>query len=128
MTNLNEQLAQIGIPQGRLYLHLRQLNAGQSFEIDLPQGAVWLLQPGAYDIDAGTTNQPARVAVFEGSARFVGPGADVGINAGDAALLSGSTRSPRRSSAPRPTRSSRGAVRATTTTSSWLRPIMFRRR
>ena len=90
VTNLNEQLAQIGIPQGRLYLHLRQLNAGQSFEIDLPQGAVWLLQPGAYDIDAGTTNQPARVAVFEGSARFVGPGADVGINAGDAALLSGS--------------------------------------
>ncbi|MGH7031991.1 MAG: DUF6600 domain-containing protein, partial [Stellaceae bacterium] len=90
VTELNEEVAQIGVPQGRLYLHLRQLNTGQSFEIDLPQGAVWLLQPGAYDIDAGSADQPARVAVFDGSARFVGGGADIGINAGDAAVLSGS--------------------------------------
>ena len=90
VTNLDQQVAQIGIPQGRLYLHLRQLNAGQSFEIDLPQGAVWLLQPGAYDIDAGTAGQPARVAVYQGTARFVGGGADIGVNAGDVALLSGS--------------------------------------
>ena len=90
VTNLNEQVAQIGIPEGRLYLHLRQLDAGQSFEIDLPQGAVWLLQPGSYDIDAGTTGEPARVAVFAGDARFVGNGIDSGIKAGDAVVLSGS--------------------------------------
>ncbi len=90
VTDLNEQVAQIGIPQGALYLHLRQLEAGQSFEIDLPQGAVWLLQPGAYDIDAGAANQPARVAVFAGSARFVGGSADTGVNPGDTAVLSGS--------------------------------------
>ncbi len=90
VTNLDQQVAQIGIPQGRLYLHLRQLSAGQSFEIDLPQGAVWLLQPGAYDIDAGTADQPARVAVYQGTARFVGGGVDIGVKAGDAALLSGS--------------------------------------
>ncbi len=90
VTNLNEQASQFAVPQGRIYLHLRQLDAGQSFEIDTPQGAVWLLQPGTYDVDAGTADQPARVAVFEGSARFVGGGADVGIKAGDAAVLSGS--------------------------------------
>ncbi|MGH7048462.1 MAG: DUF6600 domain-containing protein, partial [Stellaceae bacterium] len=90
VTNLNEQVAQIAVPQGRLYLHLRELNAGQSFEIDLPQGAVWLLQPGAYDIDAASANQPARVAVFDGSARFVGGGADIGITTGNVAVLSGS--------------------------------------
>ncbi len=90
VTNLDQQVAQIGIPEGRLYLHLRQLDAGQSFEIDLPQGAVWLLQPGEYDIDAGAADQPARVAVYQGTARFVGGGADIGVNAGDVALLSGS--------------------------------------
>ena len=90
MTNLNDQVAQMSVPQGRLYLHLRQLEAGQSFEIDLPQGAVWLLQPGSYDVDAGTASQPARVAVFDGSARFVGGGTDIGVKAGDAAVLSGS--------------------------------------
>ncbi len=88
VTNLNEQVAQLGVPQGRVHLHLRQLEAGQSFEIDLPQGAVWLLQPGSYDINAGSQDQGARVAVFAGSARFVGGGTDLGIHSGDAAMLS----------------------------------------
>jgi len=90
VTNLNDQLSQFSLPQGRINLHLRQLDNGQSFEIDLPQGAVWLLQPGSYDIDAGSADQPARVAVFAGSAHFVGGGADIGVNHGDAAVLTGS--------------------------------------
>src|SRR5271170_7165960 len=90
VTNLSDQVSQVGLPQGRINLHLRQLDAGQSFEVDLPQGAVWLLQPGSYDIDAGTADQPARVAVFAGSARFVGGGTDISMNGGDAAVLSGS--------------------------------------
>src|SRR6267143_1160757 len=51
--------------------------------------ALRLLQPGYYDIDAGTQDQPARVAVFEGSAQFVGSGADIAIKPGDVAMLSG---------------------------------------
>jgi hypothetical protein len=89
VTNLNDQVSQFSLPQGRINLHLRQLDNGQSFEVDLPQGAVWLLQPGSYDIDAATADQPARVAVFAGSARFVGGGADIGVNRGDAAVLTG---------------------------------------
>ena len=89
VTNLNDQVSQFSLPQGRINLHLRQLDHGQSFEVDLPQGAVWLLQSGSYDIDAGTADQPARVAVFAGSARFVGGGADIGVNRGDAAVLTG---------------------------------------
>jgi hypothetical protein len=88
VTNLDEQVAQFGLPQGRVHFHLRQLDAGQSFEIDLPQGAVWLLQPGAYDISAGGPGQEARVAAYAGSARFVGTGADVGVKGGDAVVLS----------------------------------------
>ena len=89
VTNLNDQVSQFGVPQGRINLHLRQLDNGQSFEVDLPQGSVWLLQPGSYDIDAATADQPARVAVFAGSARFIGGGADIGVNRGDAAVLTG---------------------------------------
>src|SRR5215472_13897715 len=88
VTGLTEQTAQLGLPQGRINLRLRQLEPGQSFEIDLPQGAVWLLQPGSYDIDAGNPNQGARIAVFAGGARFVGNGADIGVHSGDAAILS----------------------------------------
>ena len=90
ITQLNDQVSQLGLPQGRINLHLRNLETGQSFEVDLPQGSVWLLQPGSYDIDAGSQDQPGRVAVFAGTARFAGGGADLEIRSGDAAVLSGS--------------------------------------
>ena len=86
---LDERVSRFDVPQGRIYLHLRRLDQGQSVEIDIPRGAIRLLQPGYYDIDAGTQDQPARVAVFEGSAQFVGSGADIVIKPGDVAMLSG---------------------------------------
>jgi FecR protein len=89
VTELGERVSRLGVPQGRINLHLRHLDQGQSFEIDIPRGAVQLLQPGYYDIDAGTQDQPARVAVFEGSAQFIGGGTDIAIKAGDVATLNG---------------------------------------
>src|SRR5712671_3824265 len=89
ITKLNEQVMQLALPQGRIDLRVRTLLEGESIEIDLPRGAVWILQPGTYDIDAGAPDQPERIAVFEGSARFVGGTLDVAIKAGDAAVISG---------------------------------------
>ena len=89
IAKLNEQVMQLALPQGRVNLRVRTLLEGESVEVDLPRGAVWILQPGIYDIDAGGGDQPERIAVFEGSARFVGSTLDVAINAGDAAVISG---------------------------------------
>src|SRR5207253_8767084 len=89
ITKLNEQVMQIAVPRGRIQLHLRQLGEGESAEVDLPRGGVWLLQPGIYDIDAGGPDRPSRIMVFEGGARFVGGTLDVGIKAGDAAVIGG---------------------------------------
>src|SRR5438552_5837031 len=89
ITKLNEQVMQLALPQGRIDLRVRTLLEGESIEIDLPRGAVWILQPGTYDIDASAEGQPERIAVFEGSARFVGGTLDVAIKAGDAAVISG---------------------------------------
>jgi hypothetical protein len=86
---LDEKVTQLSVPQGRIYLHLRRLGEGENFEIDMPHGAVQLLQPGYYDIDTGTQDQPARVAVFEGAAQFVGSGAEIAVKAGDVAVLNG---------------------------------------
>jgi hypothetical protein len=80
---------QLAVPRGRIDLRVRQLLEGESIEIDLPGGAVWILEPGTYDIDAGGRDQPERIAVFEGSARFVGGTLDLAIKAGDAAVISG---------------------------------------
>jgi hypothetical protein len=86
---LTAPVTQINLPQGRIYLHVRQLDDTHTFEIAIPRGGVLLLQPGRYGIDAGSEDQPARIAVFEGAARFAGNGADIEIKPGEAAVLSG---------------------------------------
>jgi hypothetical protein len=86
---LRDQVMQITLIQGRVDLHLRRLKKDETAEIDLPHGGVWLLQPGVYDIDSGRPDQPTRITVFEGSARF-GGGIDTVVSAGDVLVLSGS--------------------------------------
>jgi len=87
---LRDQVMQIALTQGRVNLHLRHLNKDETAEIDVARGGVWLLQPGVYDIDSGGPDQPTRITVFEGSARFAGGGIDTLLNAGDVLVLSGS--------------------------------------
>jgi hypothetical protein len=89
VVQLDGRVTELSVPQGRIVLHLRRLDQGQSFQIDIPRGAVQLQQPGYYDIDAGTQDQPGRVAAFEGSAQFVGNGADIVVKPGDVAMLNG---------------------------------------
>ena len=78
---------QIVLTQGRIDLHLRQLSQDETAEIDVPRGGVWLLQPGVYDIDSGGPDQPTRITVFGGSARFAGGGVDTLVSAGNVLVL-----------------------------------------
>ena len=68
---------------------------------------MWLLTPGDYDITAGDERAPARIAVLDGRARFVGKGAgtatasDTTIATGSATVLIPGTPASR-SSGPTP--------------------------
>jgi len=86
---LDHEVMQLAVPQGRIELHLRQLPEGNSVEVDIARGGVWLLQPGIYDIAAGSPDRPARIMVFDGSARFVGGTVNIPIKTGEATAISG---------------------------------------
>jgi hypothetical protein len=73
--------------QGRVGIHLSQLDPEHSVEIDISRGAAWLLAPGEYDIAAGDERTGGRLAVLDGRARFVGQGADSTLATGSAAVL-----------------------------------------
>ena len=88
-TRLRDKDLQLALQQGRVALHRRQPNQESSTEVDIARGGIWLLQRGEYDIDAGDADRSTRIAVFVGSARFVGGGVDITIKAGDALVLSG---------------------------------------
>jgi hypothetical protein len=70
LLDLNEQLAQVELTRGTLTVSVRQLEDGQSYEIDTPTVALVIDQPGRFrvDIDGDTT----RVTAFEGNATVYG--------------------------------------------------------
>jgi Family of unknown function (DUF6600) len=87
ITSLRYGLTQILLSRGRIGLHLRQAGEIETVEIDVPQGGIWLLAPGRYDIDAGDGERPLRVAVFDGAAHFAGTGGDNRIESGQVAVF-----------------------------------------
>jgi hypothetical protein len=60
IASLTDQVTQIALSRGRLDLRLRQIGDGETVEIDVPQGGIWLLGSGAYNIDVGSGDQPPR--------------------------------------------------------------------
>jgi hypothetical protein len=90
IARLDDQTIQLSVRRGRMGLRLRQFGDGETVGIDFPQGAVWLLNPGRYDVDAGDDDRPARVAVFEGTVRLIADGTETRVEMGQVAVLSGS--------------------------------------
>jgi hypothetical protein len=76
ITDLRDHAMQIGVAQGRVDLNLRRPGTDETAEVDIPRGSLWLLQPGIYDVETGTPDQPTRIAVFE-------PGDAVVLNGSD---------------------------------------------
>lgn len=90
VANLNDRMAEIAVSHGQIDLDIPQLGKGETVQIDLARGGVWLLRPGRYDINSGGGDQAPWIAAFTGSAQFVGGGDDIAIKAGDRVLLTGS--------------------------------------
>jgi hypothetical protein len=89
MLNLTDTLIEASIRQGRIHLQLAKLDPAETVELESPRGSLWLLEPGGYDIEVGSADEPTRITVFEGKARFVGGQADHPIAAGEAAEVTG---------------------------------------
>jgi hypothetical protein len=80
---------QLQLDQGTINYDLVSLDPGQSVEIETPHGAVSLVQPGTYHIDAGDDTNPTLVASLQGESRFIGPHSYVDIGAGEQATAIG---------------------------------------
>jgi len=67
ITQLDDQTAQMQLRQGRLALRVRQLLPGERIEIDTPNLAVLVQQPGDYRLDVSLEQGNTRVSVQQGS-------------------------------------------------------------
>jgi hypothetical protein len=80
---------QVVLHHGRVGVRLSGLEPAHSVEIDIPEGGVWLLTPGDYEIIAGDAHAPSMISVLDGAARFAGKGLDTTIAAGSTGILGG---------------------------------------
>lgn len=72
LLELDDQLAQLELTQGTLNLTVRQLDPGQSYEIDTPTVALVVDQPGTFRVDIGSNGGSTQVTAFDGSATVYG--------------------------------------------------------
>jgi hypothetical protein len=89
MLNITDRLIEASVKQGRVFLQVNRLGADESVEIEISRGSLWLLQPGGYDIEVGPADQPTRITVHDGKARFVGGDADAPVGAGAVVEIAG---------------------------------------
>ena len=89
ITNLNDQILQLGLDQGKLRISVSQLPSGNTVEVDTPNGALTLLAAGKYRIDSDATRNRTVVSVSSGNLEVTGGGVSQIVNTGQAVELTG---------------------------------------
>jgi len=89
LTNLNDQYEQIGIAQGSVRVRVFGIYPGNMVEVDTPNAAVFIQQPGDYRINA-YDSQASLVEVNTGSVQITGPGINQQVDQGQAVQVAGS--------------------------------------
>lgn len=87
--NLNDQVVQIKLTEGDMYIRLHDFGSDQTFEVDTPNAAVTLLRDGTYRFRVDPNGGMSFVVVHEGQAEITGGGQAFTLNAGNSAELTG---------------------------------------
>ena len=79
--NLDDQITQLQLTQGTLNVRVRRLDPGQTFEVDTPNLAFTLRQPGTYRITVEPDGSATTIIVRKGQGEAYGDGAAYVIDA-----------------------------------------------
>jgi len=88
VTNLNDQLIQLGLAQGAIRVTITNVASGDSVEIDTPNGALTTQQAGSFRINVDPNNGTT-VIVNSGSLDASGPNLSQTVGSGQAIQLTG---------------------------------------
>jgi hypothetical protein len=87
--NLDEARAQMQVSAGTLIVRVRDMQASQSYEIDTPNLALSLQQPGLYRVDVNDAGDATGVSVSEGAAQAYTGAQTVAIGAQQSVTFTG---------------------------------------
>ena len=89
VTNLSDQIIQLGLGQGTLRVTVQELLPGDTVEVDTPNGALTLLAQGSYRVEVEPSGAESRVIVNSGSLEITGGGVSETLQSNQAARLTG---------------------------------------
>ena len=87
--NLDDRMTQVRLSDGTINVTVRHLGDDDSYEIDTPNGAVTLLRPGRYRIDADPDRETTTVTVRGGEAEVTSGGQAFPVHARQSAFITG---------------------------------------
>ena len=87
--NLADGVTQVQLASGRLTLRVRRLDAGETYEIDTPNLAFSVQQPGVYRLTVDPQAATTSVVVRDGQGEVTGGGAAYSLYGGDADTFAG---------------------------------------
>lgn len=90
MTNISDEMVQLGLSQGTLRLRTYGLQSNEDVEIDTPNGAVTVIQAGDIRVDSYPGDAGTIVTVNTGQVQISGPGLEQYVNQGQSVRLIGS--------------------------------------
>ena len=90
MLALDDRTTQIRLAQGSLIVRVRHVDDDDTYEIDTPNIAFTLLQPGEYRVDVSEDGNQTITTVWHGHGRVTGGGFTYTVVAGQSATFTGS--------------------------------------
>jgi len=86
---LDDNTVQIRLAQGSLIVRVRHVDDDDTYEIDTPNTAFSLLQPGEYRVDVSQDGTQTITTVWHGRGRVTGGGSSYTVIAGQSATFTG---------------------------------------
>ncbi len=87
--NLDDRMTQVRLSDGSINISIRYLDQSEGYEVDTPNGAVTLLRPGQYRIDADPDRQVTSVTVRGGEAEVTAGGQAFPVHPRQSAYVTG---------------------------------------
>ena len=92
--NLDNNIGQFQLTQGTLYLRVWSLKEGQTYEMDTPNLAFLVKQPGTYRIDVDANKMITKVSITNGQGEIYAANANYIIENKHSCVFSGTNLSP----------------------------------
>ncbi len=87
--NLDDRTAQMQLATGTVIVRVRDMQAGDNYEVDTPNVALSLQQPGEYRVEVNDRGDATLIKVSEGAAVAAGGGQTVAISAQELLTVTG---------------------------------------